>query len=102
MYSLTPTNGDSSVVATATTGQKRPALVANLNLANTSGKGLLSRLQAPQWLYLLYGLHACACILHVHMHVGACALGGIGMILSFSDCFFFWWLQNFVEWMLLY
>ena len=23
------------------------------------------------------------------MHVGACALGGIGMILSFSDCFFF-------------
>ena len=43
MYSLTPPNGgDSSAVVTA--GQKRPALVANLNLANTSAKGMFSRL----------------------------------------------------------
>ena len=44
--------------------------------------------------------------MHVHaycmyMHVGACALGGTGMILSFSDCFFFFGdYKIFVDWML--
>ena len=77
IYSLvnntTTTNSDGSVVTTA--GQKRPALVASLNLANTSGEGLYYRS-----FFNAVGMHlhvykwpansaVCMVLVYIHVHV---------------------------------